>query len=194
MEAALSIISDHCPLVSVQVEDVVSTIQWATEKNLRGASPLPAEFSLWEPFYYPELLPTAHRSTACPQSVTGSSPMAKRPVGEVDVARLFLSPFFSSWQLALDDSTRASARSTDGRLPPLHAGLRGILAQRLRRQAWLLERDGDGELRDVALSVAVGLERGEGHHLQGQAFLRALLERGTNPAPSVDDVPLDRER
>lgn len=194
MEAALAIVHDHCPLVSVPIEDVVATIQWATEKNLRGASPLPPEFALWEPFYYPQLLPTAHRSTAHPQSLTGGSPMAKHPVGEIDVARLFRSPFFRSWQLAADESTLASARAVDGLPPQLHASLRSILAQRLRRQAWLLERDGNGELRDVALSVAVGLERGEGHHSQGQAFLRALLERGATAAPSVDGPPLDRER
>jgi hypothetical protein len=54
--------------------------------------------------------------------------------------------------------------------------------RRLRRQAWLLEQDGDEEFRDVALATAAHLAAAPTAELVKQPFLRRLVDRSVSHA------------
>ena len=56
--------------------------------------------------------------------------------------------------------------------PPICARLRG----RLRRQAWLLEREGDTANRDLALAAAAALANSAPDQLIRLPFLRRLVQ------------------
>ena len=77
----------------------------------------------------------------------------------------------------------SGSRMTDRQYRPLIERLtspiaRTLLRQRLRRQAWLLERVGDPVARDLALAVAAQLAEASPAELARQPFLRALVDRG----------------
>ncbi len=172
LDEALSIVTDRCPLVRVEPRDAIDTLQWAAECNLRTRRPLPPVFALWEPYFYPDLMPQAHHRGA--EAKTLPLPPGPGRLGEGEVSRLFLSPFFSSWRFPVE----SVGTHVDLEKEPSPT-IRWLLAARLQRQAWLLERDGDGELRDVALHVAATLDEGGSESLPGQAFLQALVVRGS---------------
>ena len=58
------------------------------------------------------------------------------------------------------------------------------LRQRLRRQAWVLERAGDLTERDQALAAAAALGRADPDELFKQPFLRRLVERSVTAVVS----------
>jgi hypothetical protein len=73
-------------------------------------------------------------------------------------------------------------RLTDRQYRPLVEQLvdgpaRARFRQRLRRQAWLFERDGDDLSRDLSLATAAHLAQAEPAELVKQPFLRALIDR-----------------
>ncbi len=81
----------------------------------------------------------------------------------------------------------SGSRLTERQYRPLIAqlvepALRARLRQRLRRQAWLLDRNGDSRARDLALAVAAQLAEGTPGDLARLPFLRRLVQR------SVADV------
>ncbi len=50
------------------------------------------------------------------------------------------------------------------------------LRQRLRRQAWILDRQGDQRERDLALATAASLDRTTAAGLVNHAFVRAMVD------------------
>lgn len=75
----------------------------------------------------------------------------------------------------------SKARLTDRQYPPIAASLldeptRAIWRRRLRRQAWLLARDGERSLSEIALATAARLG-GDPGDLARLPFVRAIVER-----------------
>jgi hypothetical protein len=68
---------------------------------------------------------------------------------------------------------------TDRQYRPILAGLmdsarRRLFRERLRRQAWLLDRCGDSDEREVALAVAASMDRERS--FSANPFLRGMLD------------------
>lgn len=183
-EEMLRLFGDRdCPLVGVSLEEARDVVLWAAERTLAAGRQPPAAFALWEPYLYDDLCPSAPPAPPAAPCLKGD---ASPPPGE-RVADLLASPFCDSWHFSAEDLAPALAALTDdgpaGRTryaalldhlcPP---AFRDLLALRLRRQAWLLDRSGREDLRDAAIGSAVGLERGP--DLADLPILRGMLARG----------------
>lgn len=172
-----------CPLVGLSLAEAREVVLWAAERSLLSGRLPPPAFALWEPYFFDDLRPAP---PAAPPAAPALAGEAVPPPGE-RVADLLASPFCDSWHFPPEDLAPAlAALAGDGPLararyaallrqvcPP---AVRHTLALRLRRQAWLLERSGRGDLRDAALGCAAGLER----ELDpaGLPLLRGMLARG----------------
>jgi len=189
-----------CPLVGVSLQEAREVVLWAAERSLAAGRQPPAAFALWEPYFFDDLCPVAPAAAPAAPCLAGEAAI---PPGE-RVADLLASPFCDSWHFSAEDLAPALAAITDdgpaGRTryaallqhlcPP---AVRLLLAFRLRRQAWLLDRSGREDLRDAAIGSAVGLERDP--DLVDLPILRGMLARGlatlrapntTGPAAGTD--------
>ena len=107
-------------------------------------------------------------------------------------------PFFESWGFdpmktsvaMLTAPPPSGSRLTDRQYRPLmdllvfEPSVMAQLRQRLRRQAWVLERAGDLTERDQALATAAALGRADPDELFKQPFLRRLVERSVTAVVS----------
>ena len=185
-EEMLRLFGDRdCPLVDVSLQEACDIVLWGAERSLGTGRLPPPAFSLWEPYFFADLCPVPPTEAPTAPNLRGE---ASPPPGK-GVADLLASPFCDSWHFSAEELASAlSSLSTEGSggrnrygallhhlCPP---AVRCLLASRLRRQAWLLDRSGQGALRDAALGSAVGLERGGPPDLAEMPLLRGMLARG----------------
>ncbi|HZU07904.1 MAG TPA: hypothetical protein VFB73_18225 [Chloroflexota bacterium] len=165
----------------------------ALETNAATGRPLPPAFELWEPLLHETYPPPADEPAALPE--LDDTPYARRDDLIRASSRLLDHPFFETWGFDFLRTAEAmqhvpgpsGSRLTERQYRPLIAqlvepALRARLRQRLRRQAWLLDRNGDSRARDLALAVAAQLAEGTPGDLARLPFLRRLVQR------SVADV------
>jgi hypothetical protein len=165
----------------------------ALETNAATGRPLPPAFELWEPLLHETYPPPADEPASLP--ALDDAPYARRDDLVRASGRLLDHPFFETWGFDFMSTAEAmqhvpgpgGQRLTDRQYRPLIAQLvdpplRARLRQRLRRQAWLLDRSGDSRARDLALATAAQLAEGAPGDLARLPFLRRLVQR------SVADV------
>jgi hypothetical protein len=174
-------------LVEVDLATARGVVERAIGVNATSGNRIPPNFELWEPLLHDSYPPA------------GSEPLADAELDDAPYAgrrdlvnagrELIAHPWFESWGF---DTARTSAvmagvprptgrRLTDRQYRPLIETLAdpptlAVLRKRLRRQAWLLDRDGEEWLRDVALATATDLANAAPPALAKQPFLRALVD------------------
>ena len=176
------------PLVRVALPEARSVILWAVERRLTQRHIPPAAFALWEPYLFEDLCPAPPADL--PPSVLALAPEGVPEAPPADrVGELLSSAFCESWQFGVRELApvlRALSYEGLGGLDRYSALLRqlcrpaarAMLHERLRRQAWVLERSGRPDLRDTALACASQLASASPEQLSGLPLLRGMLARG----------------
>jgi hypothetical protein len=175
-------------LVEVDLAAVRGVLAAALEVNAASGHGLPPEFELWEPLVHDAYPPPSGEPLAMPELDDG--PYFGRRELVRSSGRLADHPFFESWGFdpartsfaMLGTPPPSGSRWTDRQYRPLieqlvDSGAGARLRQRLRRQAWVLQQDGDAEARDLALATAAHLAVADPADLAKQPFLRRLVER-----------------
>jgi hypothetical protein len=175
-------------LVEADLAAVRGVLAAALEVNAASGHGLPPEFELWEPLVHDAYPPPSGEPLAVPELDDG--PYLGRRELVRSSGRLADHPFFESWGFDAASTSYAmlgtpppsGSRWTDRQYRPLieqlvDSGAGARLRQRLRRQAWVLEQDGDTEARDLALATAAQLAGADSADLVKQPFLRRLVER-----------------
>jgi hypothetical protein len=155
-------------LVEVDLPSARGALAAAIATNAETGRPLPPAFELWEPFFHETYPLTPDESTTVPE--LDDALYALRADLVRRSAALLEHPFFESWFFNPDEIgplLDGMALGRAGRLKEAHYGpvIRQIieasvqerLSQRLRRQAWILDRRGDQRERDLALATAASL-------------------------------------
>jgi hypothetical protein len=164
-------------------EAAAAALLAAMEEATVGAGrPWLPTFELWVPLLAPAAALTGAPAAAGAATLElDDAPFRGRERLRAQAAELLAHPFFQSWHLAgkrLQRLLRRPEPRIDALLPAL-LGPEDVarLRRRLRRQAWLLDRAGDGRARDLALAAAAGLDGASGAALNDQPLLRAMLAR-----------------
>jgi hypothetical protein len=175
------------PTIAIDLAEVRGGIALALETNEATRTPIPPGFEVWAPFAHeryppvddePQTLPILDESAA-----PGDPSLVRASADLVD------DDFFASWTFPLDQTDDAMQAVeppkdgvlTDGQYRPLIERLADretIAATRgwLRRQAWLYDREGADEMRDMALAVARSLGETGPAEWPDHPFLRALVD------------------
>jgi hypothetical protein len=174
-------------LVPVDLPAVRGALAVGLAVNAATSQPLPTKFELWEPFVHEAYPPAADEAVTLPE--LDDSPYASRADLLRQSGRLADHAFFLSWAFDTAETSLAmiaappptSGRSTDRQYGPMIEQLmtpaaRARLRERLRRQAWLLERAGDTATRDLALAVAAALPGTPPAALARLPFCQRLVE------------------
>lgn len=160
---------DGIPLVEVDEAVARGVLAHAVARNVALGRQLPPAFELWEPLAH-DAYPAAPDEPVVAPELDDAPYAGRAELLEVS-DELLEHPFFDAWFFNPDEMGPAlldvpqpgrSGHLTDRQFRPLIERLvppetRRQLRGRLRRQAWLLERDGDEEDRDRALAAAAAL-------------------------------------
>jgi hypothetical protein len=174
-------------LVEADLPSARGALITALATNVATGRPVPPTFELWEPFFHDTFPPTTDEATAVPE--LDEAAFASRADLVRRSAALLEHPFFESWFFNPDEIgplLDGVVLGPGGRLKEVQYGplirqlvdapLRERLRQRLRRQAWILDRDGDGRARDLALAIAASLAEATAAGLTKHPFLRAMVD------------------
>ncbi|HZS00478.1 MAG TPA: hypothetical protein VFE37_17315 [Chloroflexota bacterium] len=180
-------VSDAVDLVEVDLPAARGALAAAVAVNAATGQALPVKYELWEPLVHDAYPPPADEPITAPE--LDDTPYADRPDLLRQSGRLADHDFFLSWGFDTPQTTMAmlgsppprGGRWTDRQYRPMLEQLmpppvRAQLRERLRRQAWLLEREGDTASRDVALAVAAALPNATTEALARVPFWRRLVE------------------
>ncbi|MBI4498848.1 MAG: hypothetical protein HY689_13225 [Chloroflexi bacterium] len=180
-------------LVEVDLAAVRGALAGAVALNAATGHRLPPVFECWEPLVHEAYPPPEGEPVVAPE--LEDAPYAARQDLVRSSGRLLDHAFFASWGFDPGETSQAMAgvppprggRWTDRQYRPLVERLVdpqtcARLRQRLRRQAWLLERSGDTPQRDLALATAASLSGAGPADLVKHPFVRTLVQR------SVEDV------
>jgi hypothetical protein len=167
-------VAEAVDLIEVDLPAVRGALADAVAINAASGEPVPPAFELWEPATTPMLDDAAYARRADLLRQSG---------------RLLDHDYFVTWGFEAPEVLAAiatappptSTRWSDRQFRPLIEQLvpppvRARLRDRLRRQAWLLEREGDTTRRDQALAVAAALAHGAPDQLAQVPFLRRLVQ------------------
>jgi hypothetical protein len=171
--------------VAVDPAAVRGALTQAVEMNARSGKPIPPAFELWEPLLHDTYPAAADEAVILP--VLDDAPYAGRADLVADSADLFGHVWFSSWLVPVEDALAVmeKAEPPEGGIltdreyqtliprffpPEFLARLR----ERLRRQAWLLEREDEPKDRDMALAVAASFKDVDAADLTEHPFVREM--------------------
>jgi len=175
-------------LVEVDLAAVRGILDAAIGVNAASRHAVPPAFELWEPLLH-DSYPPRDEPVILPE--LDDAPYAGRQDLVRSSAELAAHPWFDSWRFDPARTAAAMIRTP----PPARAGqltsrqfgslierlvdgpTRDVFRARLRRQAWLLDKDGDEQARELALATAAHLATAGPAELAGQPFLRAIVER-----------------
>jgi hypothetical protein len=173
-------------LVEVDLPRARGVLAAAIATNAATGRPLPPVFELWEPFFH-DAYPASLDEPTLPPDLD-DAPFASRSDLVRRSAVLLEHPCFGSWFFnpeeigpLLDGVTLGrGGRLKETAYGPLIAQLVGSplrerLRQRLRRQAWVLDRRGDRRARELALATAASLGA-PAAELATHPFLRAMVD------------------
>lgn len=174
-----------CPLAALSLQEARDAVLWAVERALgEGRLPPPA-FALWEPYLYDDLVPRVGAPPAGGLAILGD-PAPKHADAGLD---LLSSPFFATWHFSIDRLAAAlrelpePAEGPAARYAAVVAAVcppeaQVLWSERLRRQAWVLDRCGREDLRDAALGCAASVEHATPGELADLPLMRGMLARG----------------
>ncbi|TAK35409.1 MAG: hypothetical protein EPO21_06045 [Chloroflexota bacterium] len=175
-------------LVEVDLAAARGALAAAVEVNAATRHSIPPVFELWEPLVYDAYPPREDETIVRPE--LDDAPYANRPDLIRSSGRLADRSCFDFWLFDLERTILAldampvpkGYRWSDKQFRPLVQQLldstaRELWRRRLRRQAWLLDRQGDSAGRDQSLAVAAQLAEGQVADLAKQPFIRTLLQR-----------------
>jgi hypothetical protein len=176
------------PVAGATLAEARTAVLWAAERHLRGGTLPPPAFALWEPYLYEGLVPEP-AAAAAPGAAGLRLDADGGPPAERAVEELLSSPFCAGWQFSAERVAAVLrelglAEPAPGpRYTALLAALctpqtRALLGERLRRQAWVLDRCGRRDLRDAALGCARQVEVAAPEQLADLPLLRGMLARG----------------
>ncbi len=182
------------PTCEISFDEARAVLAWALERGrARGKLPPPA-FTLWEPFFYENLHPALSQDVVPPLALAGDHPEP----GPRAVAALLAAPCSRSWRFSKGEISTAVRAETRRTSPPDIERVLGHIAppvvlqrwaQRLRRQAWVLDRSGELRLRDAALGCATALEQYGGEAPEPPLVLVGLFTRGISGLHESGDAP-----
>jgi hypothetical protein len=175
-------------LVEVDLASARGALALAFDYNVARGLGVPPVFELWEPLLHDTYPPAPDETVERPE--LDDSTYAGRTDLLANAGELLEHPFFEDWTLDLVATVAALGQVH----PPvdqqwgletyqplteqiMDAEIREQLRQRLRRQAWILEQDGDDEARDLALATAAQLTSGTPRELVENELLRGLIGR-----------------
>jgi hypothetical protein len=174
-------------LVEVDLPSARGALAVAIATNAATGRPLSPAFELWEPFFHEAFPPAPEEPTSVPE--LDDAPYASRADLVRRSAALLEHPFFESWFFNPDEIgplLDGIALGRGGRLKEAQYGpvikqlvdvpLRERLRQRLRRQAWILDRHGDQRVRDLALATAASLAGATATGLAKHPFIQAMVD------------------
>jgi hypothetical protein len=174
-------------LVEVDLPSARGVLAAAIATNAATGRPLPPAFELWEPFFHETFPPASEESMTVPE--LDDAPFASRADLVRQSAALLKHPFFESWFFnpnEIGPILDGIALGRGGRLKEAQYGpvirqlvdapLQQRLRQRLRRQAWVLDRHGDQRERDLALATAASLGGATAAGLAKHPFARAMVD------------------
>jgi hypothetical protein len=180
-------VADAVDVVEVDLAAVRGALAVAVEVNAATGQAILPKFELWEPLVHASYPPPADEAVTRPE--LDDTPYARRADLLRASGRLAEHPYFETW--TFDPAATATAmtyapppaagRLTDRQYQPmlevlLTPPVRAQLRERLRRQAWLLERVGEPRPRDLALAVAAALAGAPPADLARVPFLRKMLD------------------
>jgi hypothetical protein len=171
-------------LARITLPEARAFTAWGIERSLAGGHLPPPAFALWEPYLWEDLQPRPAEEAPQPLSLAGSAEVP----GAAATAEFLESPPHASWQFGFAELAPALRDVADAETagPARQALLLERLcaapfpdrtAERLRRQAWVLDRLGEPRLRDVALGAACGLEAASPAEVAAQPLPRGMLAR-----------------
>jgi hypothetical protein len=163
------------------------------ECAVAAVQPLPPELELWEPLIHDQYPPAPDEPIVVPilpdDEYAGRDDLAARAL------ELFDHAFLEFWHVSFNDIFESVMGSAMQLLPlggePDEAQARQLiddmidlqdvdgLRRRLQRQAWLLDRIGDADERDIALALAAALPGLTQDERREHPFLRRLVENAT---------------
>jgi hypothetical protein len=180
-------------LVEVDLPSARGALAEAIATNAATGRPLPPAFELWEPFFHETYPLTPDESTTVPE--LDDTLYASRADLVRRSAALLEHPFFESWFFNSDEigplldgmALGRAGRLKEAQYGPLirqlvDASTQERLRQRLRRQAWVLDRHGDQLERDLSLATAASLGSATATELAKHPFVRGMVDA------SVDNV------
>ena len=182
------LVNGGVPMVEVDLAAARWVLEQSVEINGATGHALPPEYEVWELLAHDSYPPAEDEPTVVAE--LDDTPYRRRADLVKASGQLVDHPFFRIWTLPPEQTAAAMLRTPPPLGPdlgdrqyrrmiqelvdePMLAGLR----QRLRHQAWLLERSGDMAARDMALAVAAQLAEGKASELGKQPFLRGLVNR-----------------
>jgi hypothetical protein len=160
----------------------------AGEAALGRRGKLPLHYELWQPYFH-DRFPASAAERLVPAELD-DAPYARRHDLASRCGELLDHPAFTSWLADPDllvESLGPRLPRTKGRIPKsLYAQLAtslfseeelALLRGRLRKQAWLLDRVHEVELRDIALAAAASLDRASQQPRDAHPLLRGMIDR-----------------
>lgn len=181
------------PTCEIDFSEARTILAWGLERRRTTTNLPPPAFTLWEPFFYENLHPELPMERA-PLLMTAARPEP----GPRAVAALLSAPCSQSWRFSTREVSAAMAtEQRRDRHPDIGRVLADLApprvlarwAQRLRRQAWVLDRSGEDRLRDSALGCATALECHTGAEPQPPLILVGLFTRALNSLPDSERLP-----
>jgi hypothetical protein len=189
--------SDLCrvlePTCEITFSEARAILAWALARGRTKGKMPPAAFALWEPFFYEALHPATVEEISALELTTEHPEPGPRAV-----AALLAAPCSRGWRFSSGDI--ATAIETEERRdhhPDIarvinalaRPGVLARWAQRLRRQAWVLDRSGEARLRDSALGCATALEHYTGAESEPPLVLVGLFTRGLTALQESREAP-----
>lgn len=180
-------VAEEVDLIEVDLPVVRGALTAALAVNAATGHAPPPRFELWEPLVHDAYPPPDDEPVTLP--ALDDAPYANRADLLRQSGRLADHAFFLTWAFDTPETSLAmtnsppptSGRWTDRQYRPMIEQLmtppvRAQLRERLRRQAWLLEREGDTATRDLALAVAAALPTSSPAALARLPFCQRLVE------------------
>ncbi len=176
------------PMVEIDVQAARGALAAAYETGVAKGRKPPLHYELWEPYFHDQLPPAADEQATSVEM--DDTPFAHRHDLVLRSGQLLDHPAFASW--LVDSEPIAESIG-----PEFFAGKRDIpksryaqlvntlfggdtratLRGRLQRQAWLLDRQHEGTLRDIALAAAAALAESAPDSLVAHPLLRGIIGR-----------------
>ncbi|MGH2604247.1 MAG: hypothetical protein ACRDJ9_33280, partial [Dehalococcoidia bacterium] len=199
---------DGIHLVEVDLATARGIVAAAIEENAASGRPIAAEFEFWEMLLHDSYPPPAGEPLIAAE--LDDAPHTGRADLVEQGGDLLDHPAFDAWTF----DPILTGRAMDGVPPPIAEDAwterqyrplikrlvdrreRDRLRRGLRRQAWLLDRDGDADARDTALATAAALADAKPDDLAKLPFLRHMVEHSVDEflqplaLPPLDDDSL----
>ncbi len=177
---------DRIPVVEVDLPAARGALADALRTNAETGHAIPPAFEIWEPMVHESYPPPDQEPFVTPE--LDDSPFERREDLLDQSPSLLSHRFFTSWFFSPELTAVAVLQApppgrkgiTDAQLKPMvrsivNPKVRQVLRQRLCKQAWLLDRQGDERERDLSLAAAASLRVEDPNRQARNPFLQAMV-------------------